>query len=269
MTALSHRTVLITGAAGGLGAALCRRFAAVGANVVAVDLPGSPLDAVVAELGDRALAVRANVTDPASCRDAVAAALARFGRLDVLVNNAGITHFARFADTDPQVLRRVMDVNYFGAVHCTQAALPSIVDTRGQVVVISSVAGFAPIVGRPGYVGSKHAVTGLFSALRAELAPDGVGVTVVCPAFVATGIDRHALGATLDGPAGPRLATGRPSDPDRVAAAVVRGVVTRRRLVLPDRLSKLAWVASRLAPALYERLMARRLTPERAPSGRR
>ena len=136
------------------------------------------------------------------------------------------------------------------------------IDTRGQVVVISSVAGFAPIVGRPGYVGSKHAVTGLFAALRAELAADGVGVTIVCPAFVATGIDRNALGATLDGPAGPRLATGRASDPDRIAVAVLDGVVRRRRLVLPDRLSKLAWVASRLAPSLYERLMARQLTAD-------
>ena len=97
--------------------------------------------------------------------------------------------------TEPAVIRRVMEVNFFGAVHCTRAALGDLVRTRGLIVAISSVAGFSPLIARTGYAASKHALHGFFDSLRTELVDSGVDALLVCPAFIATGIERNALGA--------------------------------------------------------------------------
>ncbi|MCX8006445.1 MAG: SDR family oxidoreductase, partial [Burkholderiaceae bacterium] len=172
------------------------RFAAAGARVAVLDRDGDAVDRMAGELvaGAGGIALPCDVTDPAACGEAIAAVAARYGGIDVLVNNAGISHRSAFATTSPGVIRRVMEVNFFGAMHCTQAALPHLVASRGAIVVVSSVAGFAPLIGRTGYAASKHALHGFFASLRTELAPAGVTVTLVCPSFVATGIDRNALG---------------------------------------------------------------------------
>jgi short-subunit dehydrogenase len=185
-----------------------------------------------------------------------------FGRLDLLVNNAGISHRSAFAATDPAVLRRVMEVNFFGAVHATRAALPHLQRSRGLVIAISSVAGFSPLIARTGYAASKHAMHGFFESLRTEVADDGIDVMMVCPAFVATGIDVHALGAD-GGPAGhAQLIVGRRLTPQAVADRIHDGAARGKRLLLIGRTARQAWWLSRLAPSLYARLMARRLRGE-------
>jgi NAD(P)-dependent dehydrogenase (short-subunit alcohol dehydrogenase family) len=207
------------------------------------------------------------------CREAIDGLLGKLGGADLLINNAGITHLSRFADTQPGVLRAVMDVNFFGAVHCTRAALETLVQRRGLVVVISSVAGFAPLGGRCGYAASKHALHGLFESARAEWRPLGVDVMMVCPGFTDTAIGDRALGGS-GGPAHePRSTTGRPASPESVAEAIYRGALRRRRMLVLSPVGKLSLALSRLAPAVYERLMARSLLsqnnrPEsRSPGG--
>ncbi len=135
--------------------------------------------------GAQALALNCDVTDAASCADAIRSAVERFGGVDVLVNNAGITHRSAFATTDPAVLRRVMEVNFFGAMNLTHHALPHLLRSRGAIVAISSVAGFAPLIARTGYAASKHALHGFFESLRSEVRSQGVDVTLVCPSFIA------------------------------------------------------------------------------------
>lgn len=199
--------------------------------------------------------VACDITDADAVRGAVADILARHGRIDVLVHNAGISAIGRFEDHDVATHERVMAVNYLGPVALTQAALPALRESRGRVVVIGSVAGFAPVLGRPAYVGAKHAVTGLFEALRPELARDGVGVTLVHPTFVTGGMGEAAERAE----GRERATTGAEITADDVARAVVDGVATGRDLVLVGRTARLSWHLSRLAPRLYVRLMARRL----------
>ena len=259
------RGVLITGAAGGLGAALCLRYAAAGARIAAMDLDAKKLDALVAALratGAEALALPADITDPVACRTAVAATLEHFGALDGLINNAGISHRSLLQDTDPDVLRRVMDVNFFGAANLTQNALPHIVARRGFIVAISSVAGFAPLTGRTGYAASKHALHGFFDSLRSEVEGAGVGVTLVCPSFIRTGIGKAATDGSGAPVSSPRIITGGESTPEEVAERVFAAVAAGRELLLPDATSRKAWWLSRLAPGLYARIMKRRVGGE-------
>lgn len=252
------KMVLISGAAGGLGAALCRRFAAAGARVVALDLDQVALDRLIAGLGRAdAAGIACDITDEALCHSVIDDIARSLGGIDVLINNAGISQRSLLANTAPAVIRRVMEVNYFGAVHLTQAALPHLVASRGAIAAISSVAGYAPLIGRSAYAASKHALHGFFDSLRTEIEDLGVTVTLVCPSFIRTGIDAAALNA-----AGPRLTSGGEAAPEDIAARIHDAIAAGRRLLLPDRSSRLAWWLSRLAPASYARAMKRRLGAE-------
>ncbi|TYL45685.1 SDR family NAD(P)-dependent oxidoreductase [Nocardioides sp. BGMRC 2183] len=239
---------VVTGAAGNIGRRILERLGDAGYLAVGLDLPAALPDGDPRFRG-------CDITDDAEVRRVVAAILADLGRIDVLVNNAGISAIGRFEDHDVAVHRRVVEVNHLGAVACTQAALPALRETSGRVVVIGSVTGFAPVLGRPAYVGAKHAVTGPFESLRIELAPEGVGVTLVHPTFVSGGM----------GEAGPRssgrirVTTGAEVTADDVARAVVDGVAQGRDRVFVGRTARLSWHLYRHAPGLYTRLMTRRL----------
>ena len=213
------------------------------------------------------MALPCDVTDRAACEAAVARAAERFGRIDWLFANAGISHHSALVDTAPQVVRRVVEVNFFGAVHVTQAALPHLLRSRGAIVAVSSVAGFSPLLARTGYAASKHALHGFFDSLRPEVAAAGVSVTLACPSFVDTAIDRHALdGSGAVGRHVTRVVVGRPLAADDVARRICDAARQGRRLVLIGRTAHLAWWLSRFAPGLYETLMARRLRAEIEPA---
>ena len=272
MRSFEGRCVVITGAAGGLGAALVRAFRRVGAHVVALDRDVAALEALQREEsrhpGEAALpwlSAVCDVTDFDACEAAMTQTIARFDGIDVLVNNAGISHRSAFAQTRMAVLRRIMDVNFFGAVHCTRAAIDSLRARRGMIIAISSVAGFAPLIGRTGYAASKHALHGFFDSLRTEVESDGVSVLMVCPSFIDTGIDRAALGPDGRAAAQARKATGTPAQPAQVAAAILDAARAEQRLLLFGATSKAAWWLSRLWPARYAAMMKHRLRTEIFP----
>ncbi len=257
--------VVITGAAGSLGLALARVFAGAGAKIAALDRDANGADALAGELrngGREALGLGCDVTDADACARAMAQVVETWGRIDVLVNNAGITHRSAWRRTDAAVTRRVMEVNFFGSINCARAALDALIASRGLIVVVSSVAGFAPLIARTGYAASKHALHGFFESLRAELADDGVEVLIVCPSFIDTGIDRNALGGDGAPARHAQEVVGARARPEDVAAQVLRAAARGRRLLLPGRMAKLAWCVSRLAPGYYARAMARRLRRE-------
>ncbi len=257
--AAERSVVVITGGAGDIGRALARAWVERGAHVALLDVDGSRLAAARDDVGphDRVLAVECDVTDHAACEAAVARVIDRWGGIDVLVNNAGLSHRSLFADTDLAVLRRVVEVNLFGAIHCTRAALEHVRRRRGTLVAISSVAGYAPLVGRTGYAASKHALHGFFDSLRTEIERDGVGVLIVCPAFVDTGFAGRALDGGGGVLSGPRALAGRALTPDRVAQAVVDAVRRRRRRRLISPVAHASLWLSRLVPSLYDRAMRR------------
>ncbi len=273
MRTFAGKNAVITGAAGGLGRALVREFRAAGAQVLALDRDAKALQQLAEEFagqstGPTLLTQVCDVTDPASCATAMAVARSQWGGVDVLVNNAGISHRSAFADTQLEVLRRVMDVNFFGAVHCTHAAIADLRAHRGMVITVSSVAGFSPLIGRTGYAASKHALHGFFDSLRTEVEHEGVGVLLVCPSFIDTGIDRAALGPDGQPAAQGRQTTGGQTQPTEVAQAIVQAAQQDKRQLLFSNTSKAAWWLSRLWPTRYAAIMKRRLYTEIFPTTR-
>jgi NAD(P)-dependent dehydrogenase (short-subunit alcohol dehydrogenase family) len=260
--------VVLTGASSGIGRALALQLAAEGAWLTLAARSADELEAVAAECrrlgaaaGARALAVPTDVGDEAQCRALVARAVAEYGRLDTLVNNAGISMWARFdALTDLSGLERIMRVNYFGAVWCTHAALPHLKRARGRIVGVSSLTGKTGVPTRTGYAASKHAMAGFFDSLRIELADDaggGVSVTMIYPGFVATGVRRHAVGP--DGrPLGDSpVQESRVMTPEACAAIILRAAARREREVVMTARGRLGQWLKLVAPSLTDRIARR------------
>ncbi|NCC95097.1 MAG: SDR family oxidoreductase, partial [Opitutae bacterium] len=214
--------------------------------------------------GAEVLDLVCDVSEQISCTAAIETVLARFGGIDVLVNNAGITARDSFARTRAEVFERVMAVNFFGALYCTRAALASLKARRGLIMVIESLAGVTPLLGRSAYCASKHALHGMFTTLRAELVADKVQVTIACPGFVQTNLQKRALGGDGRVTARPQSRVGPQTSAAAVADTLYRAALNRRAMVVLTPVGKIAYAFSRLMPLVYERLMARQLAVELA-----
>lgn len=259
---LQDKNVIITGGGGGLGAALGKEFSYSGCNVALLDIDyGSAV--VAADRIDRgtATAIECDVTNFASCRDAIALAEERIGPTDILVNNAGLTHRSAFSETDLDVIRRVMDINFWGSLNCTKITLPTITERRGAIVVISSTAGLAPLLGRTGYAASKHALHGFFGTLRTEV-PSEVDVMIVAPSFIDTEFRHHTLGGDGEITDHPQSRVGKMASAEDVAERIVWGVERRRSTLVLGNVGRITRYLNALAPSVYERLMARKLGSE-------
>ncbi len=255
---MSRKTYLITGASTGIGAALARAWASRGDNVVLAARNEDALNELARLCGSRALAVRTDVTDSKQCEAMVKAAVDRFGGLDVLVNNAGISMWARFRDvTDLSLFERIMRVNYLGTVYSTHYALPHLLASKGLVVGISSLTGKTGVPTRSGYAASKHAMQGFLDSIRIELRGTGVGVLVVSPGFVKTDIRSKVLG-----PDGKSLETS-PRDEsvgmtvEECTSIILRAVDRRAREVVMTPRAKLGMWLKLVAPSVVDRIAAR------------
>ena len=175
------KVVIVTGASSGIGKALGGVFSEAGAKVVLAARNPEKLQAVADALPGESLAVPTDVSDEAACKRLIDKTLEQFGRIDVLINNAGISMRALFRDLDLAVFRQVMDINFWGTVYCTKYALPHILKSKGSIVGISSVAGYRGLPGRTGYSSSKFAMHGLLETLRTEHLKEKLHVLVVCP----------------------------------------------------------------------------------------
>lgn len=259
---------LITGAASGLGWAMARHWAAAGHALVLADIDAAALaerSAALAATTGRAaglLAVPGDLTDRAVIGRLIEQTQAHFGRLDLLVNNAGITHRSPAYRTDPAVLCRVMAVDWQAPVELTLAALPLLRASRGRIVTIGSMAGWMPVPGRAAYGAAKGALTQFFEVLRLELEADGIHLLMVYPSFLDTPIERHALGA--DGAPAPhaRSTIGRVRSAEATAQAIDRALARRRRWLAPDPLARFGALLWRVAPAWYARTVRRRFAQE-------
>src|SRR3954462_6497175 len=175
MGSVNGKVALITGGANGIGAEVARRLHGKGARLILTDLDESLLSDVAARLGeDRVLTAVADVRDLAAMQAAVDAGIQRFGGLDIVVANAGISIYGSVLSVDPAAFKTILDVNALGVFHTVRAALPSIIERRGYVVVVSSAAAYAPLPGGAAYNLTKAGVEQFANALRLEVAHHGV-----------------------------------------------------------------------------------------------
>jgi short-subunit dehydrogenase len=257
------KTIVITGASDGIGAEIARQLArsiGAGAGLVLAARNADKLEAVAAEcgaLGSETLVVPTNVSEEPECRALIEQAVARFGRIDALVNNAGVSAHALFSDVKPQDLHwyeKLMRVNLWGAVWCTHAALPYLKESRGNIVAVSSLAGLVGVPGRSAYSATKFAMTGFFEALRAELKSAGVSVTTAFPGVVATATRHRGFNAKGE-PAG---VSGLKEDDamsvEECAGLIVRGMNRREREVVMTARGKLGRFVKLVAPGVIENI---------------
>jgi short-subunit dehydrogenase len=266
MGAFAGQVVWITGASSGIGEAMAREFWSEGADLVLSARRGEELERVKASLQDipgrRCMILPMDVTDTDSMTGLVQKVREEFGRVDVLVNNAGVSQRSWAAETSLEVDRRIMEVNFFGTVALTKGVLPLMLERRsGQIVVISSVAGKFGFYLRSAYSASKHALHGFFESLRMEVHKEGVRVMLVCPGKVLTPISVNAL--TADGTPHNVMDEGqRQGVPaDVCAKRIVRGAVRGEyEVYIAGREMQGIWM-KRFFPRLFTR-MIRRQKPE-------
>jgi len=262
---MMNRVVVVTGAASGIGAAVCAEFGKHGARIALIDMDEQNLEARAQELTALDIdtfTLKCDVSVPDQCQAVVQQIVSHYGGIDVLVNNAGITQRCAFVDAQISMYRKVMDVNFFGALNCTVAAIESLIQRQGTIIVTSSIAGLTPVLGRTGYCASKHALHGFFSTLRAELRKHGVHVMIVCPGFTSTNLQTRALGGEGNVTSHPQSKVGKQTSPGDVAGAIYRGVLKRKSLLVLSPVGKISYLFHKFAPGLYERVMAKQLQGE-------
>jgi short-subunit dehydrogenase len=256
---LKDKIVIITGASSGIGKSLAHEFAKRGANLILGARQYVVLCEIAQEIeqqyGIKAVAVHCDVAIEEECAMLVKQALLTFKKIDVLVNNAGISMRALFKDVDLVVLKQLMDVNFWGTVYCTKHALPEIIKTKGSIVGVSSIAGYKGLPGRSGYSASKFAMNGFLDALRVENLHTGVHVLTACPGFTASNIRNTALDKNGMQQGESTLAEDKMMTADEVAKIIADGVENRSRTLIMTGPGKLTVTLSKLFPAWLDKLV--------------
>jgi short-subunit dehydrogenase len=250
------KRVIVTGGSDGIGKALVERFLEAGAYVATCGRDADKLYQLQLRHSNKFLhTMVVDVRKEEDCRRFVESAIREFGGVDVLVNNAGISMRALVEDTELETLRKVMDVNFWGTVYCTKFALKSIIESRGVIVGVSSIAGYRGLPGRSGYSASKFAVNGWLEALRTELLPSGVHVMWVCPGFTTSNIRNVALNKTGAPQGESPLEEGKLMSAEECARHIVKAIAHRKRtLVMTFQGNETVWL-NKLLPGLADKLV--------------
>ena len=232
----AHHVIIITGASSGIGKALAYLLAPQSPQLVLVARDSKRLEEVAKHcdtLGASTLVIPTDVSNPQACSDMIQATISKFSKIDVLVNNAGMSMWSTVEDVqDVDCFKQVMEVNFLGSVYCSKYALSFLKQSGGRIVAISSVASLTGLPSHAVYCSSKHAMNGFFEALRIELEGTGVSVTIVAPDFVQSEIHQRSLGS--DGkPLERRLQDhGKYISAEACAGIIVKGMVKRKRFIV-------------------------------------
>lgn len=254
----NENVVVITGASSGIGAEMAFQLATQGAWLALAARREERLKSVVEEClrrGGKAIAVPTDVSNPQSCEQLMRKTIEQYGRIDTLINNAGITMWAMFEDVaDISIFEKIMRVNYLGSVYCTYYALPYLKQSRGRLVAVSSMTGKAGVPTRSGYAASKHAMVGFFDTLRIELAPYGISVTIIYPDFVATETRIKAIGADGNPIGVSPVREGDVMTAEECAQRALKAIARRRREDVQSLRGKVGLWLKLIAPQLVDRI---------------
>jgi dehydrogenase/reductase SDR family member 7B len=262
---MKDKVVIITGASSGIGKALSFEMAARGAKVVLAARSLDKLTGIVSELkarGASAIAIPTDVSLEGDCRKLIKETVQHFGRIDVLINNAGISMRALFEQSGLDVIRRLMEVNFWGTVYCTKFALPYLLQSKGSVVGVSSIAGNKGLPGRTGYSASKFAIQGFLETLRIENRKTGLHVLIACPGFTSSNIRNTALAAdgSVQGES-PRDENSMMKAED-VAIKIADAIYSRKQILILTLQGKMIVFLNKIFPFILDRIVYNQLAKE-------
>lgn len=262
---MKNKVVIITGASSGIGKACAWAFASSGAQVV---LAARNIDKLTEECeslqkaGHKALAIQADVSKEEDCQRLISDTVTAFQKIDVLVNNAGISMRATLEQSDVSVIRKVMDVNFYGTVYCTKYALPHLLKTKGSVVGVSSIAGYKGLPGRTGYSASKFAMHGFLEALRLENLEKSLHVLIACPGFTASNIRNTALGSDRSMQGESPRDEQKMMQPEEVADYILKAVQKRQNSLTLTTNGKLTVWLNKFFPKWVDKLVFNHMKKE-------
>ncbi len=262
---MKDKVVIITGASSGIGKALAFETGARGAIVVLAARSEQKLAEIESQLsasGVRSLSVITDVSKEEDCKHLIDTTIEKFGRIDVLINNAGMSMRAIFEKTDLAVIHRLMDVNFWGTVYCTKYALPWLLKSKGSLVGVSSIAGYKGLPGRTGYSASKFAMQGFLETLRIENIKKGLHVLIACPGFTSSNIRNTALSAdgSIQGES-PRNEDSM-MKPEKVAKKIVRAIESKQRILVMTMVGKWTVALDKIFPFLMDRIVYNQMAKE-------
>lgn len=262
---MENKVIVITGGSSGIGKALAEVFGKNRSKILITGRNLAELEKGIAELKTKGIDIAGLVADvsiEADNKKMAAEALRLYGRIDVLINNAGISMRALFEEVDLEVVKKVMDINFYGALYATHACLPEIIKNKGSVIGISSIAGFRGLPGRTGYSASKFALNGFLEVLRTEMLHRGVHVLTAAPGFTTSNIRKRAL--SKDGMAqgeSPR-AEEKMMTAEECAHHIYNATVKRKNFLVLTLQGKLAVWVNKLFPQLADRLVYKTMAKE-------
>jgi dehydrogenase/reductase SDR family member 7B len=262
---LKDKVVIVTGGTSGIGKACALAFGRAGAWVVVTGRGADKLTETARELeqaGIRYLTLQGDVSVEEEVARMVEQTVAAFGRIDILINNAGISMRALFKEVKLDVIRQVMNINFYGTVYATKHALPYIIQTKGSVVGVSSVAGYRGLPGRTGYTASKAAMQGFLEALRTEMIPEGVHVMVACPGYTSSNIRNTALVADGRQQGETPLDEGKLMSSEEVAEKILRATLRRKRDLIMTTQGKLTVFLNKWIPGVMDKVVLRYIQRE-------
>ena len=255
---MRDKVVIVTGASSGIGKALVYRLAEKGAKIAMASRNIEELLVIENELkalGAEVISVRTDVTKELACKELIEQTVSVFGHIDVLINNAGISMRAVFDDVELNVLRKVMDVNFWGTVYCTKYALPYLLKSKGSLVGVISIAGYIGLPGRTGYSASKFAVRGLLNTIRVENLKKGLHVLVAAPGFTASNIRKTALDQSGHQQGESPREENKMMTAEECASIIIKGIKKRKReVIMTFTEGKLTVFLSKWMPRFVEKL---------------
>jgi short-subunit dehydrogenase len=256
--AMQNKVAIVTGGTSGIGKAIAQEFAYHDFTVIITGRKKKTLEEVAtgfAEAGAKVYPIVADVSQEADNQKMISEVMDQFGRIDCLINNAGISMRALFKDLDLAVFKKVMNINFMGSVYATRYALPHIIRQKGSVIAISSINGHRGTPARTAYTASKYAMNGFFEALRTELLKTGVHILVVSPGFTSSNIRNRALtGSGQEQGESPRDES-KMMSAETVAAKVYQAYVKKKRDLILTRQGKLAVWLNKLMPGMMDKMV--------------
>lgn len=263
---LKDKVVIVTGATSGIGEACALVFGKAGSKVVITGRSQVKLDNtlnLLRQAGIDAYGIMADAGSEFDNKNMAEEAIKHFGRIDILINNAGISMRALFEDLDMEVFRKVMDTNFWGTVYATKYCLPEILKNKGSIVGVSSINGYRGTPARTAYTASKYAMNGFFESLRTEVMKRGVHVLVACPGFTASNIRNNALTAdgTVQGES-PREEE-KMMTSEEVAQEIFNATIKRKRDLVLTRQGKLAVFLNKWMPGIMDGIVYNHMAKEK------